>query len=288
MSGPAVRSGSRGGPGRAPSAFRRTPGQRRSSAAARPVCGPEGKGKGHGDVEGDQVRARGRPRPAGASEREGEGGRGDPARPCPECRLLPDAPAPVLFAPAAAEGLSGGWGGDTGGAGGRAGARTGAARGNGRGAEGPRRALFTSRRQSSPGGRAAGGSASRAAVSVAVGPALRRPGEHDRLYPAVLLFSLSGSPLPPPALPGPRGSGAAIVICVCNKTTKKPRGSSERPGPVPASWVPCRRSWPWGTSARVSWALRAPWYRLCPTRGAAGPTQGSSGTFSLCQQRTEK
>lgn len=65
--------------------------------------------------------------------------------------------APVLFAPAAAEGLSGGWGGDTGGAGGRAEARTGAARGNGRGAKGPRRALFTSRRQSSPGGRAAGG-----------------------------------------------------------------------------------------------------------------------------------
>lgn len=61
-----------------------------------------------------------------------------------------------MFAPAAAKGLSGGWGGDTGGAGGRAGARTGAARGNGRGAEGPRRALFTSRRQSSPGGRAAG------------------------------------------------------------------------------------------------------------------------------------
>lgn len=53
-----------------------------------------------------------------------------------------------------------------------------------------------------------GGSASRAAVSVAVGPAPRCPGGHDRLYPAVLLFSLSASPLSPPAPPGPRGSGA--------------------------------------------------------------------------------
>lgn len=83
-------------PGEAPLASRRTPGQRRAAAAARPVCGPEGKGKGHGDVEGEQVRARGRPRPAGASEREeGEGGRGDPARPSRVSRL-PGAPAPRL------------------------------------------------------------------------------------------------------------------------------------------------------------------------------------------------
>lgn len=39
---------------------------------------------------------------------------------------------------------------------------------------------------------------------------------------------------------------------------KKPRGSSERPGPVSASRVPCRRSRPCETSPRVSWALRAP------------------------------
>lgn len=155
----------------------------------------------------------------------------------------------MLFAPAAAEGLSGGWGGDTGGAGGRAGARTGAARGNGRGAEGPRRALFTSRRQSSLGGRAAGEARpGRAAVSVAVGPDPRRPGGHDRLYPAVLLFSLSAGPLPPPPPPppSPPGSGAAIAICVCNKTTTKTRGSSERPGPVPASLSPAHGAGPAG------------------------------------------
>lgn len=86
----AARAVARGGP----SASRRTPGQRRAAAAARPVCGPEGKGKGHGDVEGEQVRARGRRRPAGASGREREGAASQPGR--PECRLLPGAPAPRL------------------------------------------------------------------------------------------------------------------------------------------------------------------------------------------------
>lgn len=106
LSGPAVRSGSRGGPGRPPSASRRTPGQRRASAAARPVCGPEGKGKGHGDVEGEQVRARGRLRPAGASERAG--GRGRARRPSPAVPSVASSRAPP---PRACVVCSGGRGG---------------------------------------------------------------------------------------------------------------------------------------------------------------------------------
>lgn len=155
MSRPVVRSGSRGGQGRPPRlpAGRRANGGRLRrlgrSAALREGQGTRRRGGRAGKSAGTAE--------AGGSEREGEGGRGEPARPS---RVSPPPgrprPAPVLFARAAAEGLSGGWGGDTGGAGGRAGARTGAARGNGRGAEGPRRALFTSRRQSSRGGRAAG------------------------------------------------------------------------------------------------------------------------------------
>lgn len=199
-------------------------------------------------------------------------------------------PAPVLFALAtAAEGLSGGWGGDTGGAGGRAGARTGAARGQRSWRRGTAaRAVYLAapviaRR---PGCR---GSASRAAVSVAVGPARRRPGGHDRLYSAVLLFSLSAGPPPPPP-PGPWGNPAAITICVCSKTTKNPGALGSAlvqcllPGPLPAILAQraprgeCRgRPARLGTDS-VSAALRA----------AAGPTQSSSGTFPLCQQRTEK
>lgn len=261
MSRPVVRSGSRGGPGRPPRLPAGRRGQRRAAAAARSVCGPEGKGKGRGDVEGEQVKSAGTVE-AGGSEREGEGGRGEAAGPS---RVSPPPgsprPAPVLFAPeaAAAEGLSGGWGGDTGGAGGRAGpARTGAARGNGRGAEGPRRALFTSRRQSSRGCR---GSASRAAVSVAVGPARRRPGGTTGCTPP-FFYSHSPPALRRRRLLVPLGSRAAITICVCNKTTttKKPWSSWKRPCPVSPPGSPAGGAGPKGTSRRVSWAPRAPRY----------------------------
>lgn len=290
MSRPVVRSGSRGGPGRPPRLPAGRRGQRRAAAAARSVCGPEGKGKGRGDVEGEQVKSAGTVE-AGGSEREGEGGRGEAAGPS---RVSPPPgsprPAPVLFAPeaAAAEGLSGGWGGDTGGAGGRAGAR-------------PHR--------SGPGQRSwRGGTAARAVYLAAPvvarppgkrvpGGSFRRrracsppPGRHDRLYSAVLLFSLSAGPPPPPP-PGPPGEpGCDHNLCLQqNNNNKKNLGALGSapvqcllPGPPPAVLAlrappgECR-----GRPARLgtdsaSAALRA----------AAGPTQGSSGTFSLCQQRT--
>lgn len=178
-------------------------------------------------------------------------------------------PAPVLFAPAtAAEGLSGGWGGDTGGAGGRAGARTGAARGNGRGAEGPRRALFTSRRQSSRGGQAAGEA---------------RPGRQFPSPSGLLAAARAGTtgctpPFfyshSPPALrrrlllvPGEPGCDHNLCL---QQNNKKPRGSWKRAGPVSPPGSSAGGTGPEGTSRRVSWAPRAPRYRLCLSGAARG------------------
>lgn len=111
------------------------------------------------------------------------------------------------------------------------------------------------------------------------------------MYSAVLLFSLSAGPPPPPS-PGPPGSRAAIPICVCNKTT-----TTKNPGALGSALVQCLLPGP----LPAVLALRAPRgecrgrpARLgtdCASaalRAAAGPTQGSSGTFSLCQQRAEK
>lgn len=290
MSRPVVRSGSRGGPGRPPRLPAGRRGQRRAAAAARSVCGPEGKGKGRGDVEGEQVKSAGTVE-AGGSEREGEGGRGEAAGPS---RVSPPPgsprPAPVLFAPeaAAAEGLSGGWGGDTGGAGGRAGAR-------------PHR--------SGPGQRSwRGGTAARAvylaAPVVARPPGKRVPGGSFRRRRAcspppgrarqVVLrrsFILTlRRPSAAAASWSPRGAGLRSQSVFAAKQQQQKNlgalGSAPvqclLPGPPPAVLAlrappgECR-----GRPARLgtdsaSAALRA----------AAGPTQGSSGTFSLCQQRT--
>lgn len=274
-------------PGEAPSASRRTPGQTAAGCGvSAPVCGPEGKGKGHGDVEGEQVRARGTAEAGGS---EPEGGRGRARRPSPAVPSVASSRAPP---PRACVVCSGGRGGafrrlgavTPAGLGGRAGARTGAARGNGRGAQGPRAARAVYLAAPVLAGRpGCGGSASRAAVSVAVGPAHRRPGGRAggrarQVVPRCsFILTLRGRRrLVPP------GSGAAIAICVCNKTTTTTTNlgalrSSLLRCPPPGS--PARGAGPGvgGTSPRVSWALRAPRYPLCPG-GAPRARGGRTGS----------
>lgn len=278
----AARAVARGGPLGFPQDARPTAA---GCGVSAPVCGPEGKGKGHGDVEGEQVRARGTAEAGGserASGREREGAATQPGR--PECRLLPGAPAPRLccLLRRPRRGFPEAWGGDTGGAGGQGGSphRSGPGQrswrpGTARGARCLPRGASPRRAAGLRGKRVPGGSFRRRR---ACSPPPGRAGGRAGTTGCTPLFFYSHSPRPPP--PGPPGErGCDRNLCLQqNNNNHKPRGSSELPAPVPASRVPCPRSWPGGgghLAASVVGAPRASVPTLPRRRSARGGRTGS-------------
>lgn len=271
MSRPVLRSGSRSGPGRPP----RLPAGRRANGGRLRRLGRSaalrGRARDTATWRGEQVRARGRRRRAGASGREREGAASQPGR--PECRLLPGAPAPRLccLLRRRPRGFP------------EAGAVTPAELGAGRepASERPGATVVAPRDRGArclPRGASHRAAARQSGKRVPGGSFRRRracsppPG---RARQVVLRGSFILTLRRPSAVASSRSPGEPCCdhnLCLQqnNNNNKKTRGSSKRPGPVSPPGSLARGAGSKGTSRRVSWAPRAPRYRLCLSGAARG------------------